>query len=119
MAGLALAVTLSGCTSYQEDADVFCPLDGIVAPTPVGWEFIRDPHNDCRWTLVNSETGQHAAHELYEGTGVDPPQSDVGRNHATALLLVAVGASAVVAALVVRAVLRRRAESRPEIPPAD
>ena len=50
----------------------FCPADGLLVEPPIGWEFSRDHHNDCAWTLFN-ESGGRAPAEPYAGLPIEPP----------------------------------------------
>ncbi len=69
---LALGVSLVVLDRAGEYSE-FCTADGLLGPSPDGWEWARDHHNSCAWTLFN-DGGDRAPQALYGLVSIDPPQ---------------------------------------------
>lgn len=81
-------------TSTSDDLG-FCTMDARL-DAPGGWQWARDPGNDCAWTLY-ADSGEAAPDEVYQESGFEPPPAESARTAAAAwtlrLLIVAIGVS--------------------------
>ncbi|MEA3501268.1 MAG: hypothetical protein U9R47_00720 [Actinomycetota bacterium] len=97
----AWVVALGGVLSFAlsdtstPDDQGFCTMDARL-DAPGGWQWSRDPGNDCAWTLY-SDSGEAATDDVYQEYGFEPPPAQSARTAAAAwtlrLLIVAIGVS--------------------------